>query len=67
MVVKTKFMDNNLTLLNLQNLLDYDARKFEATEIQLKHALPGWIEMAGSAMLKNVLKRYSEGVGKNVT
>lgn len=58
--------DNNQTIVNLHNLLDYDARKFTSAEIQLKNSLPGWIHMAGSLKLKTVLQKYLDFVQQHV-
>jgi len=54
-----------LTITTLNDLLDYDVRKFAITEMQLKNVLPGWINSAGEGKLKNVLQRYLDFVQKN--
>jgi ferritin-like metal-binding protein YciE len=58
--------DNNQTIVNLHNLLDYDARKFTSAEIQLKNSLPGWINTASSLKLKTVLQKYLDFVQQHV-
>jgi ferritin-like metal-binding protein YciE len=58
--------DNNQSIVNLHNLLDYDARKFTSAEIQLKNSLPEWINKAGSLKLKTVLQKYLDFVQQHV-
>jgi len=58
--------ENNQTITNLHNLLDYDARKFTSAEIQLKNSLPEWINKAGSLKLKTVLQKYLDFVQQHV-
>lgn len=58
--------ENNLTMTNLHDLLDYDARKFTSAEIQLKHALNKWIATAGSLKLKIVLQKYLDLILQHV-
>ena len=58
--------DNNQSIVNLHNLLDYDARKFTSAEIQLKNSLPEWINTAGSLKLKTVLQKYLDFVQQHV-
>jgi ferritin-like metal-binding protein YciE len=56
-------MENNFqNITTLQNLLDYDGRKFAIAEMQLKNVLPEWINKASSIKLKNVLERYFQFV-----
>lgn len=57
---------NILNISNLHNLLDYDARKFAITEMQLKTVLPAWIQKANDIKLKTVLQRYLELVQNRV-
>jgi ferritin-like metal-binding protein YciE len=52
-------------ITTLHELLDYDARKFSVTEMQLKNVLPRWINKASALKLKNVLQRYLDFVQKN--
>ena len=51
---------------NLQDLLDYDARKFISAEVQLKNTLPEWINKASSLQLKTVLQKYLDLVQHHV-
>jgi ferritin-like metal-binding protein YciE len=59
-------MTNDQTLVTLNHLLDYDARKFTNAEVQLKKSLTGWINDAGSLKLKTVLQRYLELVQDHI-
>lgn len=58
--------ENNLTITNLQDLLDYNARKFTNAEIQLKNSLTEWIAKASSLKLKDVLRKYFDFVQLHV-
>ena len=58
--------ENNQTITNLHNLLDYDARKFTSAEIELKNSLPEWINKAGSLKFKTVLQKYLDFVQQHV-
>ena len=58
--------ENNKTIITLHNLLDYDARKFASSEIQLKHSLPLWIKNASSLQLKIVLQKYLTFVEEHI-
>jgi ferritin-like metal-binding protein YciE len=58
--------ENNPSIINLHNLLDYEARKFTSAEIQLKKCLPDWINKAGSLKLKAVLQKYLDYVEQHV-
>ena len=49
---------NEVTLNNLQSLLDYEASRFTATEIHLKNVLHDWIKRAEDMKLKSVLEKY---------
>lgn len=40
--------ENNQDISTLQDLLDYNARKFTSGEIQLKKSLSEWINKAAS-------------------
>ncbi|PWT77596.1 MAG: hypothetical protein C5B59_03745 [Bacteroidetes bacterium] len=57
---------NILSIATLNNLLDYDARKFVITEMQLKTILPSWMLKANSSALRSVLQRYLDYVQKHV-
>lgn len=54
--------EDNQTITTLQDLLDYNARKFSSAEIQLSTILPEWINKAGSVKLKAVLQKYLDFV-----
>ncbi|MDP4261318.1 MAG: DUF892 family protein [Bacteroidota bacterium] len=56
----------NQVITTLQNLLDYDARKFSSGEILLKNILPRWKDKASSLKLKEVLQKYFEYVSRHV-
>ena len=58
--------ENNLTITNLHDLLDYNARKFTNAEIQLKNSLTEWISKAGALKLKDVLRKYLDFVQQHV-
>lgn len=58
--------ENNLTITNLHDLLDYNARKFTNAEIQLKNSLTEWIAKAGALKLKDVLRKYLDFVQQHV-
>ncbi|HVM86980.1 MAG TPA: DUF892 family protein [Puia sp.] len=53
------------SIITLHDLLDYDARKFAITEMQLKNVLPGWVNKASALKLKNVLQKYFNFIEKN--
>jgi ferritin-like metal-binding protein YciE len=59
-------MDNEKTIKNLHDLLDYDAGKFTSAEVQLQKILPDWINKASAVKLKGVLQRYLEQVQQHV-
>lgn len=48
----------NETIVNLHNLLIYDAQKTISAEVELKTILPRWINKAVSLKLKSVLQKY---------
>jgi ferritin-like metal-binding protein YciE len=58
--------ENNSTITNLHNLLDYEASKFTSAEIELKNSLPEWINKAGSLKFKTVLQKYLDFVQQHV-
>jgi len=58
--------DNNNTITSLHQLLNYDARKFLVSEVQLQNILPKWMNTAGSIKLKTVLQRYLDYVQQHV-
>jgi ferritin-like metal-binding protein YciE len=58
--------ENNASITNLHNLLDYDARKFISAEIKLGTSLTKWIKEASSLPLKAVLQRYHDFVKHHV-
>lgn len=54
------------TITNLHNLLDYEARKFLRGEIVLQKKLPDWISAAESVKLKMVLQKYQDLVQEHI-
>jgi len=58
--------DTHQPITTLQNLLDYDARKFTSAEIQLKNSLTDWINAASSVKLKTVLQKYQHLVMEHI-
>lgn len=58
--------ENNQDISTLQDLLDYNARKFTSGEIQLKKSLSEWINKAASLQLKAILKKYYDFVQLHV-
>ena len=54
------------TITTLHNLLDYDASKFTAAEVQLRNSLPRWVNAANSLMLKAVLQKYLDFIQQDV-
>ena len=58
--------ENNLSIVTLHDLLDFDGRKFISAEIQLKKILPAWINIAGSLKLKSVLQKYMDLVNEHI-
>jgi ferritin-like metal-binding protein YciE len=56
----------NKPIATLRELLDYNAQKFTAAEIELKNSLPLWIQQAGSMKLKAVLQKYFDFVQEHV-
>lgn len=58
--------ENNQTLSTLGSLLDYDARRFASSEIQLGKSMPQWIIRANSLQLKIILKKYLDHVLQHV-
>ena len=51
--------ENNKPIARLHDLLDYNSQKFTAAEIELRNALPFWIQTASSPKLKAVLQKIS--------
>jgi ferritin-like metal-binding protein YciE len=51
---------------SLQNLLEYDTRKFISSEVQLANTLPHWIAVTLSAKMKGFLLRYLELIKDNI-
>lgn len=58
--------EDDLTITNLHDLLDYNARKFTNAEIQLKISLIEWVAKASSLKLKDVLRKYLDFVQQHV-
>ena len=58
--------ENNSSITNLHNLMDYDSRKFISAEIKLGTSLTKWINEASSLQLKAVLQRYHDFVKHHV-
>jgi len=58
--------ENNTSINNLHNLLDYDARMFTSAEIELKNNLEEWIKSASSLKLKTILQKYLDFVQQHV-
>ncbi len=66
-LVKIRTMtQNNLSIVTLNDLLDFDGRKFISAEIQLKKILPQWINQASAVKLKNVLQKYLDFVEQHI-
>jgi len=57
---------DNKPIAKLHDLLDYNARKFSAAEIELSNSLPTWITQANSLKLKTVLQKYHEIVQQHI-
>ena len=58
--------ENIQTISTLHNLLDYEAGRFVIAEVQLKKSLSGWISIAGSLKLKNVLQKYQDFIEDHI-
>jgi ferritin-like metal-binding protein YciE len=58
--------DNNQSITNLHNLLDYDVRKFISAEIHLKNSLLKWVTNASAIQLKMILQKYLDFVEVHV-
>lgn len=58
--------ENNKPIATLHDLLDYNSQNFAAAEIELRNALPSWIQKANSLKLKAVLQKYLEFVQKHL-
>lgn len=52
--------ENAPTITNLQDLLNYDVRRFTCAEIALKFSLEKWIALTSSLKLKTILQKYME-------
>ena len=60
-------MENNQhRIINLHDLLKYDAGKFIVAEMQLKKNLHEWINQAGSLQLKAALQKYHDFVDQHI-
>lgn len=59
-------IEDNKPIAKLHDLLDYNAQKFTAAEIELRNSLPAWITQANSLKLKTVLQRYHEIVQQHI-
>ena len=57
---------NNKPIATLHDLLDYNSKNFAAAEIELRNALPFWIQKANSPKLKAVLQKYLEFVQQHL-
>ncbi len=57
---------NDVTLTNLQELLDFEASKFTAAEVHLKNTLPEWINKTSNVKLKGVLEKYLDLIEEHV-
>jgi ferritin-like metal-binding protein YciE len=58
--------EETFSITTLNDLLDYNARRFTSAEIQLKNHLPGWINQANSLQLKSILLRYVDFITDHV-
>lgn len=58
--------ENNLTITNLHDLLDYNARKFANAEIQLRNSLNEWMAKTNSLKLKEVLHKYLDFIQQHL-
>ncbi|HEX6848377.1 MAG TPA: DUF892 family protein [Chitinophagaceae bacterium] len=56
----------NKPIATLRELLDYNAQKFTAAEIELRNNLPGWIDQVSSQKLKSALELYYKLVQEHV-
>ena len=64
--IKSIMKENHQTITTLHQLLNYEAGKFMAAEIRLKHNLEEWINQADSLQLKVVLRKYLDFVQQHV-
>jgi ferritin-like metal-binding protein YciE len=58
--------ENKKSIVNLHDLLDYDAGKFVSAEMQLKTSLDEWVFVASALKLKGVLQKYLHYVQQHV-
>jgi ferritin-like metal-binding protein YciE len=58
--------ENKNSIVNLHDLLDYDAGKFPSAEMQLKNSLEQWVYVAQALKLKGVLQKYLDYVTQHV-
>ena len=58
--------ENIKSIVNLHDLLDYDAGKFISAEIHLKKSLDEWLFVASALKLKGVLQKYLDYVQQHV-
>lgn len=63
---KNAMKQNNATIQTLHDLLNFQASKFSAAEVLLKHSLGDWVGKSGSMQLKTVLSKYSDLVQAHV-
>lgn len=59
-------IEDNKPIAKLHDLLDYNAQKFTAAEIELRNSLPAWITQANSLKLKTVLQKYHEIIQQHI-
>ena len=59
-------IDYSKPIATLHALLDHNAQKFTAAEIELRNSLPSWINQANSLKLKGVLLKYFDLVREHV-
>jgi ferritin-like metal-binding protein YciE len=56
----------NKPIATLRDLLDYNAQKFTAAEVELRNNLSKWINLVSSPKLKAALQEYQEKVQEHV-
>jgi ferritin-like metal-binding protein YciE len=59
-------IEDSKPIAKLHDLLNYNAQKFTAAEIELRNSLPTWITQANSLKLKAVLQKYHEIVQQHI-
>ena len=57
---------DNPSVRNLHELLDYNAAKFTSAEVQLKKIISQWLDQTNSIKLKNSLRKYLEIVQEHI-